>query len=105
MSTEKRRPTVLQGGRFCVRLVMRQIIALLRRVDADYPGRSSFGRNIIGLGGLVMGDSTTNGTNGFKVIGTRPIRHDGVDKVTGRAKYGADYAYSGGGTSTHRSRV
>ncbi len=27
----------------------------------------------------------------FKVIGTRPIRHDGVDKVTGRAKYGADY--------------
>lgn len=27
---------------------------------------------------------------GYKVIGTRPIRHDGVDKVTGRAKYGAD---------------
>jgi hypothetical protein len=26
----------------------------------------------------------------FKVIGTRPIWHDGVDKVTGRAKYGAD---------------
>jgi xanthine dehydrogenase molybdenum-binding subunit len=26
----------------------------------------------------------------YKVIGTRPIRHDGVDKVTGRAKYGAD---------------
>ena len=26
----------------------------------------------------------------FKVIGTRPIRHDGVDKVTGRAQYGAD---------------
>ncbi len=29
----------------------------------------------------------------FKVIGTRPVRHDGVDKVTGRAKYGADYAF------------
>src|SRR5579862_1333313 len=29
----------------------------------------------------------------FKVIGTRPIRHDGVDKVTGRARYGADYAF------------
>ena len=27
---------------------------------------------------------------GFRVIGTRPIRHDGLDKVTGRAKYGAD---------------
>ena len=34
-------------------------------------------------------------TNGFRVIGTRPIRHDGVDKVTGRAKYGADYAFPG----------
>src|SRR5260370_13312970 len=28
----------------------------------------------------------------FKVIGTRPIRHDGVEKVIGRAKYGADYS-------------
>ena len=26
----------------------------------------------------------------FNVVGTRPIRHDGLDKVTGRAKYGAD---------------
>lgn len=26
----------------------------------------------------------------FKWVGTRPIRHDGVDKVTGRANYGAD---------------
>ena len=25
----------------------------------------------------------------FTTIGTRPIRHDGVDKVTGRAVYGA----------------
>src|SRR5882762_8589120 len=40
-----------------------------------------------------MAASTTNGN--FKVIGTRPIRHDGVDKVTGRAKYGADYAFPG----------
>ena len=27
----------------------------------------------------------------YNVVGTRPIRHDGADKVTGRAKYGADY--------------
>jgi len=27
----------------------------------------------------------------YKVVGTRPIRHDGTDKVTGRAKYGADF--------------
>jgi xanthine dehydrogenase molybdenum-binding subunit len=31
----------------------------------------------------------------YRVIGTRPIRHDGVDKVTGRAKYGADVQLSG----------
>jgi xanthine dehydrogenase molybdenum-binding subunit len=37
--------------------------------------------------------STT--TNGYKVIGTRPIRHDGVDKVTGRAVYGADVQMAG----------
>src|SRR5947209_16071455 len=34
-------------------------------------------------------------TSDFKVIGTRPIRHDGVDKVTGRALYGADLQLSG----------
>ena len=31
----------------------------------------------------------------FKVVGTRPIRHDGADKVTGRAKYGADFHAAG----------
>jgi CO/xanthine dehydrogenase Mo-binding subunit len=31
----------------------------------------------------------------FKVIGTRPIRHDGADKVTGRALYGADVQLAG----------
>ena len=31
----------------------------------------------------------------FKVIGTRPIRHDGIDKVTGRAVYGADIQLAG----------
>lgn len=31
----------------------------------------------------------------FKVIGTRPVRHDGVDKVTGRAVYGADLQVAG----------
>ena len=31
----------------------------------------------------------------YKVIGTRPIRHDGVDKVTGRALYGADFQTAG----------
>lgn len=31
----------------------------------------------------------------YQVIGTRPIRHDGADKVTGRAKYGGDVHLSG----------
>ena len=26
----------------------------------------------------------------FKIVGTRPVRPDGIDKVTGRARYGAD---------------
>jgi xanthine dehydrogenase molybdenum-binding subunit len=43
-----------------------------------------------------MADSKAPDSNRtFRVIGTRPIRHDGVDKVTGRAKYGADYAFPG----------
>lgn len=31
----------------------------------------------------------------FKTVGTRPVRPDGMDKVTGRAAYGADYAMAG----------
>ena len=31
----------------------------------------------------------------YQVIGTRPIRHDGTDKVTGRALYGADFTMAG----------
>jgi CO/xanthine dehydrogenase Mo-binding subunit len=31
----------------------------------------------------------------FTVVGTRPVRHDGVDKVTGRALYGADFTMTG----------
>ena len=31
----------------------------------------------------------------YKVIGTRPIRHDGADKVTGRAIYGNDVQMAG----------
>jgi CO/xanthine dehydrogenase Mo-binding subunit len=34
-------------------------------------------------------------TQQHTVVGTRPIRHDGVDKVTGRALYGADIQMAG----------
>ena len=29
----------------------------------------------------------------YQVIGTRPVRPDGADKVTGRAEYGADVQF------------
>ena len=34
-------------------------------------------------------------TDGYRVVGTRPLRPDGADKVTGRANYGADIALPG----------
>ena len=42
-----------------------------------------------------MTDLNVSGNGNFRVIGTRPLRHDGVDKVTGRAKYTADIALDG----------
>jgi xanthine dehydrogenase molybdenum-binding subunit len=42
-----------------------------------------------------MATSTSTTGQDFKVIGTRPIRHDGVEKVIGSAKYGADYSFPG----------
>ena len=33
--------------------------------------------------------------NKFKVIGTRPVRPDGMDKVTGKANFGADIVLNG----------
>ena len=41
-----------------------------------------------------ISQGTTENEN-FKVIGKNPVRHDGVDKVTGRAKYGADINMAG----------
>jgi CO/xanthine dehydrogenase Mo-binding subunit len=35
-------------------------------------------------------DNTESANRKFKVVGTRPVRPDGIDKVTGRAKFGAD---------------
>ncbi|RWK54612.1 xanthine dehydrogenase family protein molybdopterin-binding subunit [Mesorhizobium sp.] len=39
-------------------------------------------------------DPRYSGRN-FAAVGTRPIRPDGVDKVTGRARYGADFNMAG----------
>ena len=40
-------------------------------------------------------ESRGEGQKKFKWIGTRPVRPDGVDKVTGRANYGADFTLPG----------
>src|SRR4029077_15641750 len=40
-------------------------------------------------GGATMSDRQ------YDVVGTRPVRHDGADKVTGRALYGADFDTAG----------
>ncbi len=37
-----------------------------------------------------MTTTTATQSGQYRVIGTRPVRHDGVDKVTGAARYGAD---------------
>ncbi|MBM4406996.1 MAG: xanthine dehydrogenase family protein molybdopterin-binding subunit, partial [Chloroflexi bacterium] len=39
--------------------------------------------------------TTTENRPQFKVVGTRPVRHDGLEKVTGKAKYGADVILPG----------
>jgi xanthine dehydrogenase molybdenum-binding subunit len=39
--------------------------------------------------------TSTKPPRDYKVIGTRPIRHDGADKVTGRAIYGNDLQLAG----------
>ena len=41
--------------------------------------------------------SSSHGPNGrrYEVVGTRPIRHDGVEKVTGQARYRADIRLPG----------
>ena len=41
------------------------------------------------------GTNGTNGTNGQGYVGTRTIRPDGIDKVTGRARFGADFNLPG----------
>ena len=38
---------------------------------------------------------TSESPTTYRVVGTRPIRHDGFDKVTGAAKYGADIQLAG----------
>jgi xanthine dehydrogenase molybdenum-binding subunit len=40
-------------------------------------------------------DRQSDKPRSYRVVGTRPIRHDGLEKVTGAAKYGADIQLAG----------
>ena len=37
-----------------------------------------------------MGSKVVVSNQEYNVVGSRPIRHDGLEKVTGQAKYSAD---------------
>ena len=43
------------------------------------------------MSNVIVQPSTTNPKK-YDVIGTRPVRHDGADKVTGKAIYAAEFA-------------
>jgi xanthine dehydrogenase molybdenum-binding subunit len=43
----------------------------------------------------ISDNQSKRGQENYRLIGGRPIRHDGVDKVTGRAKYAADIKMAG----------
>ena len=54
--------------------------------------------NKVGDKSMTIKDYNSNmvlATDEYKVVGTRPIRHDGADKVTGRVLYGGDFQISG----------
>ena len=38
----------------------------------------------------ILEKSGFNKDKKLKIVGTNPVKHDGIDKVTGRAKFGAD---------------
>ncbi|HWE17113.1 MAG TPA: xanthine dehydrogenase family protein molybdopterin-binding subunit, partial [Hyphomicrobiaceae bacterium] len=65
----------------------------LHRVPQDYRGGA--GCRTRNARGLSMSTMIKYVAKELKVVGTRPLRPDGVDKVTGRARYGADYDLPG----------
>ena len=43
----------------------------------------------------ILEDSKFDADRDLQVVGTNPVKHDGLDKVTGRAKFGSDYFLPG----------
>src|SRR5580658_5986616 len=65
----------------------------LHRLRQDRACRS--GRRPRDEGSITMGFDPSYSVRKFTSVGTRPVRPDGVDKVTGRARYGADFNMPG----------
>ncbi|MPY71006.1 MAG: hypothetical protein GEU92_13060, partial [Alphaproteobacteria bacterium] len=38
----------------------------------------------------ILEESGFNPDRALKIVGTNPVKHDGLDKVTGKARFGAD---------------
>jgi CO/xanthine dehydrogenase Mo-binding subunit len=58
-------------------------------------GKNGKSGHTLTIPALIKGDNVILGESEYQVVGTRPVRHDGVDKVTGRAIYGADVRLPG----------
>ena len=43
----------------------------------------------------ILEDSKFDPQRDLKTVGSNPVKHDGLDKVTGRAKFGADFFLPG----------
>ncbi|MEC8290064.1 MAG: xanthine dehydrogenase family protein molybdopterin-binding subunit, partial [Pseudomonadota bacterium] len=43
----------------------------------------------------ILEDSKYDPQRDLKIVGSNPVKHDGLDKVTGRAKFGADFFLPG----------
>ena len=62
---------------------------------AGRPACGRIGPRIYLEAALAWHPTSSSRTKEYKVVGTRPIRHDGYDKVTGKAQYGADVGLPG----------
>ena len=64
----------------------------LHRIRQDRSLRAGGGQGNAGGPAMttILEKSGYNPDKKLKVVGTNPVKHDGVDKVTGRAKFGAD---------------
>src|SRR5690606_34843645 len=65
----------------------------LHRLQHDHRGGARCRRR--NAEGLIMSETIVYPERELKVIGTRPVRPDGVPKVTGLAQYGADFNLPG----------